>query len=383
MGPLKGIKVVEVAGIGPAPVTGMILADLGAEVILVERKGENPNAATVDPAKMGGAAFFKRGKQSIALDLKKTRAVELVLKLVAQADVLIEGFRPGVMERLGLGPNVCFEANKKLVYGRMTGWGQSGPMAKSAGHDINFLSITGALHYSGLPGDTPYPTPTLLGDVGGGAMSLALGITSALLHAKYTGEGQVIDAAICDGTIYNLALMASLREQGVISEERGHDFFSAGSHWCNTYICADGRYITVQALEPNFYRELITLCGFEDDADFAQQYNRKLWPAARKKMTNMFAGKTQIQWCEILEGTDACFAPVLTLPEAAEHPHNQARNNFLNSDGLLQPAPAPKFSCTPQEVGRIPVLGEHYEMVIRQLDLSADELTTLKNEGIV
>tara|TARA_R110001583_G_scaffold74100_7_gene205511 strand:+ start:20071 stop:21222 length:1152 start_codon:yes stop_codon:yes gene_type:complete len=382
VGPLKGIKVVEIAGIGPAPVTGMMLADLGAEVILVERKGENPNAAAIDPTKMGDVAFFKRGKQSIALDLKNPQAVELVLKLVAQADVLIEGFRPGVMERLGLGPDQCFEVNNRLVYGRMTGWGQSGPLATSAGHDMNYLSITGALHYCGLPGDTPYPTPTLLGDVGGGAMSLALGITSALLHAERTGEGQVIDAAICDGTIYNLTLMASLREQGIITEERGHDFFSAGSHWCNTYICADGRYITVQALEPNFYRELISRCGFEQDPDFGQQHNRKLWPAARKKMAGLFAAKTQAQWCEILEGTDACFAPVLTLPEAAEHPHNQARNNFLNTDGLLQPAPAPKFSRTPQEVGGIPVSGEHNEAVLRQLDLSADELAILNNQGV-
>jgi len=383
LGPLKGIKVVEIAGIGPAPVTGMILADLGAEVILVERKGENPNAAVIDPNKMGATAFFKRGKQSIALDLKEPQSVELVLKLVAQADVLVEGFRPGVMEQLGLGPDVCFLANKKLVYGRMTGWGQSGPLAASAGHDLNYLSITGALHHCGLPDDTPYPTPTLLGDVGGGAMSLALGITSALLHAHRTGEGQVIDAAICDGTIYNLALMASLREQGVISEERGHDFFSAGSHWCNTYSCADGRYVTVQALEPNFYRELITRCGFEDDPDFSQQHNRKLWPAARQKMADLFSSKTQAQWCEILEATDACFAPVLTLSEAAEHPHNRERNNFLNTDGLLQPAPAPKFSGTPQEVGRIPLLGEHNERVLRQLDLPVGALASLKTEGII
>lgn len=383
MGPLKGIKVVEIAGIGPAPVTGMMLADLGAEVILVERKGENPNAAIIKSANMDSTAFFKRGKQSIALDLKQPQSVDIVLKLVAQADVLIEGFRPGVMERLGLGPEVCLGLNKKLIYGRMTGWGQKGPLAQSAGHDINYLSLTGALHYSGLAGDTPYPTPTLLGDVGGGAMSLALGITSALLHAQRSGEGQVIDAAICDGTIYNMTLLASLREQGMISEERGQDFFSAGSHWCNTYICADGRYITVQALEPNFYRELITRCGFEQDPDFGQQHNPKLWPAARNKMADLFAGKTQAQWCETLEGTDACFAPVLTLPEAAEHPHNQARNNFLNTEGVLQPAPAPKFSSTPQEVGGIPVSGEHNEMVLRQLGLSVDECTSLYNQGVL
>lgn len=383
MGPLQGVKVIEIAGIGPAPVVGMILADLGANVILVERKGENPNAATVDPAKMGKSAFFKRGKQSIALDLKKPRAIELVLNLVDEADVLVEGFRPGVLERLGLGPDTCMKRNKKLVYGRMTGWGQTGPLAQSAGHDINYLSITGALHYSGLPGDTPYPTPTLLGDIGGGAMSLALGISAALLHAHKSGEGQVIDAAICDGTIYNLTLMASLREEGVINEERGRDFFSAGSHWCNTYACADGRYVTVQALEPNFYQELIQRCGFADDPDFAQQHKKSLWPAAKQKMTEQFATKTQAEWCELLEGTDSCFAPVLTLPEAAAHPHNQSRNNFIESDGLMQPAPAPKFSVTSPSVGNIPGLGEHYETVLRQVGVSEEELLQLKQGGVI
>lgn len=383
MGPLKGIKVIEIAGLGPAPVTGMILADLGAEVILVERKGNNPNAALTGSNAMDDAAFFKRGKQSIALDLKKPEAVALVLALVGQADVLIEGFRPGVMERLGLGPQVCFEANRELVYGRMTGWGQSGPLAQSAGHDINYLAITGALHHSSLPGDLPYPTPTLVGDIGGGAMSLALGITSALLHACTTGQGQVIDAAICDGTIYNMTLMASLCEQGVIKEERGSDFFSAASPWCNTYVCADGRSVTVQALEPNFYAELITLCGFADDPDFAQQHNANLWPAAKQKMTELFASQAQAHWCELLEGSDACFAPVLTLAEAAEHPHNQARANFVKNGEFVQPAAAPKFSQTQQELGAIPSLGEHTEALLQQLKLSTKDITALEESGAI
>jgi alpha-methylacyl-CoA racemase len=383
MGPLKGFKVVEIGGLGPAPAAAMILADLGADVILVERKGKNPNAATVNTKKMGQAAFFNRGKRSIALDLKQPQATKLVLSLMAETDMLIEGFRPGVMERLGLGPDACFEQNKKLVYGRMTGWGQTGPLAKAAGHDLNYLSITGALHYSGMPGDTPFPTPTLVGDIGGGALSLALGMVSALLHAQRTGEGQVIDAAICDGTIYNLILLASLREQGAIGERRGEDFFTAGSHWCNTYVCADEQYITVQALEPNFYKQLITLCGFENDPDFTDQYSHDCWAAAREKMANLFASKPQAHWCELLEGTDACFAPVLSLTQAAAHSHNQARKNFLEVNGMLQPAPAPKFSATPQEVGVTPSPGQHTEDILRELNVGPSELATLVKENVI
>jgi alpha-methylacyl-CoA racemase len=377
MGPLQGIKVVEIAGLGPGPAAGMILADLGAEVILVERKSSNPNAIKLETDNKSGAEFFKRGKRSIALDLKQAEAIEVVLSLIAEADMLIEGFRPGVMERLGLGPDACFARNKKLIYGRMTGWGQTGPLAQAAGHDLNYLAITGAVHYTGLPGDTPYPTPTALGDIGGGAMSLALGLVSAQLHAQRTGEGQVVDAAICDGTIYNLSLLASLKALGAVTEERGGDPFTGGAHWAHTYSCADGRYVTVQAIEPNFYRELITLCGFDNDADFSKQYNQAAWPAATQKMADLFATKTQAHWCELLEGTDACFAPVMSLSEAAEHPHNQARENFVEANGYVQPAPAPKFSATRQEVGVTPTLGQHTSAILKELNLSPELLAEL------
>ena len=237
MGPLEGVKVVEFAGIGPAPIVGMLLADLGAKVVLIERKVMNSNAATVDPAAMGKAALFKRGKQSITLNLSQSNDVEAALSLVADSDVLVEGFRPGVMERLGIGPEVCLQKNPKLIYGRMTGWGQTGPLAPSAGHDLNFSAITGALFYGSLPGDIPFPTPTLQGDVGGGSMSLALGILSALFHVNKTGKGQVVDAAISDGVIYNMMLLASLREQGVINDGKRNDFFSGAAPWCRRGIC--------------------------------------------------------------------------------------------------------------------------------------------------
>ena len=380
MGPLDGFKVVEIAGIGPAPVTGMILADLGAEVFLVERRTRNLNATNFDPANMGKAAFFKRGKRSIALDLKQPEAIELVMALVGDADMLIEGFRPGVMERLGLGPDVCFEHNASLVYGRMTGWGQTGPLSQAAGHDLNYASISGALNYCGLPGDAPYSTATVLCDVAGGAMHLALGMVSALFHAQRCGEGQIVDAAMCDGAAYMMTLFASLREQGTIGDVRGEDFFTGGSHFCNTYICADDRYVTVEALEPDFYRELITVCGFADDPDFAQQHNRANWPAAKEKMLQLFASKTQAEWCELLEGTDACFAPVLDLDEAAAHPHNRARSNFLKNEGRLQPAPAPKSSKTPQSVGRVPSLGQHTREIMEMIGFPNEKVALLLSD---
>ncbi|MCE0760781.1 CoA transferase [Marinobacter sp. G11] len=369
MGPLEGVKVVEFAGIGPAPIVGMLLADLGAQVVLIERKVMNSNAAAVDPTMMGKAAFFKRGKKSVTLNLREPSDVEVALSLVAKADVLVEGFRPGVMERLGIGPAVCLKKNPRLIYGRMTGWGQTGPLAPSAGHDLNFSAITGALSYGGLPGDIPFPTPTLQGDVGGGSMSLALGILSALFHVNKTGRGQVIDAAISDGVIYNMMLLASLREQGVIGDGKRDDFFSGVAPWCSTYRCADDRFVTVQALEPNFYHELISICGFSNDPDFVDQNDKSRWERAKKKMAAFFGSRTQAECCSILEGTDACFAPVLNLSEAENHPHNQARESFICIDGVLQPAPAPKFSLTKQVVGGIPTLGEHNEDVLGPLGL--------------
>lgn len=383
MGPLSNIKVVEIGGIGPGPVAGMLLADLGADVILVERQSANRNAVRLDAGGKTGTEFFKRGKRSIALDLKNPRHVEVVLSLVRNADMLIEGFRPGVIERLGLGPDVCFELNRKLVYGRMTGWGQSGPLAQAAGHDLNYLAITGALHYSGLPGDRPFPTPTLMGDVGGGAMTLVMGLLSAYVHALRTGQGQVVDAAICDGVVYGMSLLAGFRAQGNLGEERGGDFVTGGAHWAQTYTCADGRYVTVQSAEPDFYSQLVSLCGLEGEPEFGRQYDRKTWPKAREKMAALFATKTRAQWCEILEGTDACFAPVLNLAEAAAYPHNRARENFVEIGGIQQPAPAPKFSLTRQKVGVPPGMGQHAKEILDALDLTPEVMESLRRDGVV
>ncbi len=383
MGPLANIKVIEIGGIGPGPTAGMMLADLGADVVLIERASVNPNAANIDSGGQTGTEFYKRGKRSIALDLKNPRHVEVVLALVAQADMVIEGYRPGVAERLGLGPDACFARNPKLIYGRMTGWGQTGPLAQAAGHDLNYLAITGAVHYSGLPGSVPFPTPTVMGDVTGGAMSMVMGLISAYVHALHTGEGQVIDAAICDGAIYGMTLLASFRARGALADERGGDFISGGAPWAQTYACADGRYVTVQSLEPDFYALLIKLCGLEGDADFAKQYGFRSWPAAHAKMVALFASKTRAQWCELLEGTDVCFAPVLSLDEAAEYPHNKARGNFIEIDGIKQPAPAPKFSATPHEVGVPPRMGEHAQEILQSLGLSGEALDALRQDGVL
>jgi alpha-methylacyl-CoA racemase len=316
MGPLQGVKVVENAGLGPAPFTGMMLAYLGADVILVERKTTNPNAIQLGTSNRD---FSKRGKKSNAVDLKKPASIELILKLVEESDVFIEGFRPGAIERLGLGPEVCLKRNPSLVYGRMTGWGQTGPLAQSPGHDINYIAITGAVHSA--KGETPFTPATMVGDVGAGALPLALGITSALLYARTTGKGQVIGATICDGAIYNQTLLSSLLlpEQPTQTDEdiSPNDAFVGAAHWVNSYACADGRYITVQAVEPNLYQELVKLTGFSDDPDFAKQYDTCRWKAAKKKLTELFASKPQSHWCELLEGTDACFAAVLTFDEAA------------------------------------------------------------------
>lgn len=378
---LYGVKVVEIAGIGPGPIASMMLADLGAEVILIERKTINPNAA--DLFQSNNAEFFKRGKQSIALDLKQPEAIELVLSLVKQADMFIEGFRPGVIERLGLGPEACLARNKKLVYGRITGWGQYGPLAQAAGHDLNYTAISGALAYSGFAGDKPFPPATIIGDIGGGSLHLVMGMLAALIYSQRTGEGQVIDAAICDGNVYMQTLLASLYASGVVGDERGEEFFTGASHWVNTYQCADGKYITVEALEPKFYQEFISLAGFSNDTDFLCQYNKALWPVAKAKLTEFFQTQPQSYWNEIFEGTDACYAPVLSLKDAVQHPHNIARGNFVISGDLIQPAPAPKLSKTPSQAGKIPAFGEHTNSILAQLKLSGEQQVKLKEMGVI
>ena len=368
MGPLSGIKVVEIAGIGPAPCAGMMLADMGAEVILVERKLANANAAQV-----GGddhrQSFFNRGKKSIALDLKNPEAIEAVLKLVTEADVLIEGFRPGVMERLGLGPEVCAERNPRLVYGRMTGWGQTGPLSQAAGHDPNYIAVSGALWYGTRSGQPPTAPVTVIGDLGGGTMMLLFGVLSAVIHAQRTGEGQVIDSAITDGSAYISSLLWMMHNTGAVEDERGRGWADFGSPWHDSYKCADGKYITVCALEPQFYRELLQRLELEGDPVFADQWDSEQWPAGKERLTSLFLSKSRADWCELLEGTDVCFGPVLNMSEAPRHPHNVARNTFLDIDGIIQPAPAPKFSRSEPRVGVTPRTGEHGEEILSALGL--------------
>jgi len=375
MGALSGLKIVEIAGIGPAPFCGMMFADMGAEVVLVERRAGNRSAGAADTAAMGKHAIFNRGKQSIALDLKNPAAVEAVLKLVEGADALIEGFRPGVMERLGLGPDVCLQRNPKLVFGRMTGWGQDGPLAQAAGHDINYIALSGALYYSGYREHPPLAPPTLVGDLGGGAMMLALGVVSGILSARQTGRGQVIDAAITDGSALLNTLLLCFHQMGAWSNRRSDNMLDGGSPWYNSYECADGQHVTVGSLEPAFYRLLLEKCGLDEDPDFDRQMDKTRWPQAREKLAALFKTRTRSEWCELMEGSDACFAPVLNLDEAAGHPHNRARDTYIVVDGVLQAAPAPRFAGTPSRTGTTPPKpGEHTESLLKNLGYEATDI---------
>ena len=353
-GPLKGVRVLEIAGIGPGPFCGMLLADLGADVVVVDRI--DPDADRID---LGNHDIPNRGKRSVAVDLKTPEGVQTVLQLVAQCDALIEGMRPGVMERLGLGPDVCLAHNPRLVYGRMTGWGQTGPLAHAAGHDLNYIALSGALWYAGQPGEPPITPPSLVGDIGGGALYLAVGMLAGILHARAGGEGQVVDAAIVDGSAHMMTLLHALQASGKFTAARGQSLLD-GPHWYNTYRCADGGMITVGSLEPKFYRLLREKLGFGDDPAFDKAYDASAWPALRERFAALFATRTRDQWCALLEGTDACFAPVLCPEEAAEHPHMQARAVYTRENGVLQANPAPRFSATPLPAPRaIPRRGEH------------------------
>ena len=333
-GPLAGLRVIELAGIGPGPFCGMMLADHGAEVIRVERPG-----AKVDPRDA-----LVRGRRSLIADLKSADGVALVRALCRRADAVIEGYRPGVMERLGLGPDVLFADNPKLVYGRMTGWGQTGDYAPYAGHDINYIALSGALHAFGRAGDKPTPPINMVGDFGGGGMMLAFGVLSALLHAQRTGEGQVVDCAMTEGASLLMATIWSFLAMGWWRDERGVNLLDTGAHFYETYACADGRHIAVGAIEPQFYAELRRRAGLDEDPDFDAQMDSAAWPALKAKMAALFATRTRDQWCELLEHCDACFAPVLSLAEAPRHPHNVQRGAFVLVDGHYQPAPAPRYS---------------------------------------
>ena len=335
MGPLTGYRIIELAGIGPGPFCGMMLADMGAEVIRIDRYG----------ATARGQDVLGRGRKSIALDLKNPEAVDVVLKLCESADALFEGFRPGVTERLGLGPEDCMARNPKLVYGRMTGWGQEGPMAQAAGHDINYISLAGALHAIGPKDGKPVPPLNLVGDFGGGGMLLAFGIACGMLEANKSGKGQVVDAAMVDGSATLMAMFFTMHAAGVFKEERASNMLDGGAHFYGTYETGDGKYISLGSIEPQFYALLIEKAGLDPD-EFAPQMNQSEWPKLQARLTEVFKTKSRDEWCDIMEGSDVCFAPVLSISEVASHPHNAERQTFQSLDGVMQPSPSPRFSRT-------------------------------------
>jgi alpha-methylacyl-CoA racemase len=345
MGPLQGIKVIEFAGLGPVPFSAMLLSDLGAEVVQLNRDTANPEANLFSPEKN----IPNRGRRILRLDLKSPEGQATALRLIESADALIEGFRPGVMERLGLGPEAALARNPRLVYGRMTGWGQTGPLAQTAGHDINYLALTGALHAIGRADSGPVPPLNLIADYGGGAMFLVVGILAALLEARNSGQGQVVDAAMTDGSALLMSAMYSLRAMGFWTDQRERNFLDGGAHFYDTYQCADGKWLAVGPIEPHFYQILLEGCGVTDP-DPRQQWRPKSWLPMKERLREAFRTRTRDEWCAQFEQTDACVTPVLSMEEAPHHPHNQARETFVEFAGLTQPAPAPRFSRTPARI---------------------------------
>ena len=377
MGPLDGIRVIEMAGLGPAPFAGMMLSDMGAEVLRIDRPGTMP--LFPEPK----YDVMTRGRRSVSLDVKTPEGAEAVLQLVEKADALIEGFRPGVMESLGLGPDICLEHNPRLVYGRVTGWGQEGPLARTAGHDINFIALAGALHACGHQGDRPVPPLNLVGDFGGGGMLVAFGVVCALLEAQRSGRGQVVDAAMVDGTASLMALIHGMLACGFWRDERGVNLVDSGAHFYDTYETSDGKWIAVGAIEPNFYALLLERAGIDGD-EFKIQLDPTRWPELSEKMAAVFKTKTRDEWCEILEGTDACFAPVLSLEEAPNHPHNAARETYVEIGGVRQPAPAPRFSRTPGDISAAPPTpGEHTVSALADWGFSDGQLAALEDAGAI
>jgi alpha-methylacyl-CoA racemase len=370
-GPLTSLKIVEFAGIGPGPFCGMLLSDLGADVVRIDRKGGRGGAHT---------DVTSRGRRSVALDLKSPAAIEACLKLVEQADAVFEGFRPGVMERLGLGPEVCLTRNPKLVYGRMTGWGQTGPYAHAAGHDMNYIAITGALHAIGTT-DKPVPPLNLVGDFGGGALYLAFGLLAGVIHARQTGQGQVIDCAMSDGAASLMAMFYGFKAAGMWKDERRANMLDGGAHFYDTYQCADGRWVSIGSIEPQFYALLLEKTGLEDP-EFARQHDRAAWPDLHDRLARVIATKTREEWTEIMGGTDVCFAPVLTLDEAPRHPHNAARQTFVEVKGVTQPAPAPRFSATPGAIqGPPPHIGAHDREALADWGFAQADIDALARAG--
>ena len=347
MGPLAGVRILEFEAIGPAPFAGMLLADMGADVLLVDR----PSASDLGLKRERWYDVMLRGKRSVTLDLKSPQGVAAALELVGRADALIEGFRPGVMERLGLGPDAAFRKNPKLVYGRMTGWGQEGPLAPRAGHDINYIALAGVLHAFGRKGEAPVPPLNLVGDFGGGGMFLAFGVVSALLESSRSGRGQVVDAAMVDGAALLAAMFSGFLAAKQWSEERGGNILDTGAPWYDVYLTADGKYVAIGAIEEKFFAELGARLKL---IDLPPQYDRTRWPEMRRRLAEAFRSKTRDEWCRIFAGSDACFAPVLSWSEAREHEHSTSRKSYTEISGVAQPAPAPRFSRTAAEVQRPP-----------------------------
>ena len=370
-GPLTGLKIIEFAGIGPGPFCGMLLSDLGADVVRIDRKGQGRGSA---------ADITARGRRSVGLDLKNPASIETCLRLFETADVVFEGFRPGVMERLGLGPDVALKRNPKLVYGRMTGWGQFGPYAQAAGHDMNYIAITGALHAIGTE-DKPIPPLNLVGDFGGGALYLAFGILAGVIKARETGEGQVIDCAMSDGAASLMAMFYGFKASGAWTESRRSNLLDGGAHFYDTYQCSDGKWVSIGSIEPQFYALLLEKTGISDPA-FKAQMDRGAWPDLKAKLAAVIATKTQSEWCALMEATDVCFAPVLDLDEAPKHAHNVARQTFVEVAGVTQPAPAPRFSKTPGAIqGPPPAIGAHDQEALRDWGFSEADVSALKANG--
>ena len=378
-GPLEGVRVVELVGIGPGPFAAMMLSDMGAEVIRIDRSDKVFGQSAKPSLDLLG-----RGRRSVAVDLKHPKGPEVVLALVERADALIEGFRPGVAERLGVGPEVCLSRNPRLIYGRMTGWGQEGPYADAAGHDINYISLAGALEPTGRAGEAPVPPLNLVGDFGGGGMLLAFGIACGLIETSRSGQGQVVDAAMVDGSAVLTTFIYHLRAIGLWQDVRGTNLLDTGAPFYDVYETKDGKYISVGAIEVQFYAELLRLTGLDQNKELAAQMDRSRWPEMKRQVADLFLTKTRDEWCKVLEGTDACFAPVLSMAEASQHPHNRHRSTFVDIAGVTQPAPAPRFSRTPADVPFPPAHpGQHTDEVMVDWGVSKEEITRLREAGAI
>jgi len=381
VGPLAGYRIVEIAGIGPGPFAAMMLADMGAEVIRIERtqavRGPAPNEPHYD--------VLLRGRRNIAIDLKNPEGLKTLLTLIQHADALIEGFRPGVMERLGVGPEVCLQRNPKLVFGRMTGWGQHGPLSGASGHDINYIALAGALAHFARAGEAPMPPLNMVGDFGGGGMFLAFGLVCALLEAQKSGKGQIVDAAMVDGVAILMSMFWAFRQIGHFNEnEPGTNLLDTGAYFYDVYKCLDGKYVSIGSIEPQFYSVLLEKTGLINDQAFAKQMDSTRWPTLKARLAEVMLTKTSHEWCALMEGTDVCFAPVLTMSQAAQHPHNVERKTFINIDGVTQPAPAPRFSRTPSALPTPPAHpGQHSREILRDWGFGESDIESLLISGAV